>query len=58
MKLGAIFMDLSKEFDTLNHRRLLVKLEVYGLQRTVFKQLGNYLTGRFQRTKISKTYSS
>ena len=33
-------MDLSKEFDTLNHRRLLVKLEVYGLQSTVFKQLG------------------
>ena len=51
-------MDLSKEFDTLNHGRLLVKLEVYGLQRTVFKQLGNYLTGRFQRTKISKSYSS
>ena len=27
MKVGAIFMDLSKVFDTLNHRLLLAKLK-------------------------------
>ena len=40
MKVGAIFMDLSKAFDTLNHR-LLLQLKVYGLQPTALKQMEN-----------------
>ena len=39
-------------------RILLAKLEVYGLQPTALKQMENYLTGRFQRTKVSNSYSS
>ena len=31
MKVGAIFMDFSKAFDTLNHRLLLAKVKAYGL---------------------------
>ena len=58
MKVGAIFMDLSKAFDTLNHRLLLAKLKVYGLQPTALKQMENHLTGRFQRTKVINSYSS
>ena len=34
MNVGAIFMDLSKAFNTLNHRLVLVKLKAYGLQST------------------------
>ena len=37
MKVGAIFMDLSKAFDNLNHRFLLAKLKAYGLQPTALK---------------------
>ena len=58
MKVGAIFMDLSKAFDTLNHRLLLAKLKAYGLQPAALKQMENYLTVRFQRTKVSNSYSS
>ena len=47
MKVGAIFMDLSKAFDTLNHRRLLAKLKAYGLQPTALKQMEKDLTGCF-----------
>ena len=32
MKVGATFMDLSKAFDTLNHRLILAKLKTYALQ--------------------------
>ena len=58
MNVGAIFRYLSKAFDTLNHRLLLAKLEAYGLQPTALKQMENYLAGRFQRTKVSNSYSS
>ena len=51
-------MDLSKAFDTLNHRLLLAKLKAYGLQPTALKQMENYLTGRFQRTKVNNSCSS
>ena len=37
MNVGAIFMDLSKVFDTLNHRLFLAKLQSYGLQPTALK---------------------
>ena len=39
MKVGAILMDLSKDFDTLNHRLLLAKLKAYGLQPTALIKL-------------------
>ena len=51
MKVGAIFMDLSKVFDSSYHRLLLAKLKASGLQPTALKQMENYLAGPFQRTK-------
>ena len=58
MKVGAIFIDLLKTFDTLNHSLLLATLKAYGLQPTALKQMENFLTGRFQMTKVSSSYSS
>ena len=51
MNVGRISRDLSEAFNTLNYRLLLAKLKAYGLQPTTLKQMENYLTGRFQRTK-------
>ena len=55
---GAILMDLSKAFDTLNHELLIAKLNAYGFSHSSLKLLFSYLTDRWQRTKINYTYSS
>ena len=44
--VGAIFLDLSKAFDVLNHDLLTAKLEAYGFSENSL----NYLRSRLQRT--------
>ena len=39
----GVFVDLSKAFDTLDHKKLLVKLEHYGIRGTCYELLKNYL---------------
>ena len=41
-------MDLSKAFDCLNHKLLIVKLEAYGFSRSALKLVYNYLSNRRQ----------
>ena len=55
---GAILMDLSKAFDTLNHELLIAKLAAYGFDKTSLVLVKSYLTNRWQRTKINNSYSS
>ena len=55
---GAILMDLSKAFDTLNHDLLIAKLYAYGFSKTALRLIRSYLTNRWQRTKINNSYSS
>ena len=51
-------MDLSKAFDTLNHDLLLEKLLACGFDRDSLKVFHSYLSSRYQRTKINKSFSS
>ena len=51
-------MDLSRAFDTLNHDLLLTKLRAYGFDRDSLKVPHSYLSYRYQRTKINKSFSS
>ena len=45
---GAVFIDLSKAFDTLGHSSLLSKLQAYGVQQSSLVWFTDYLFGRFQ----------
>ena len=53
----GIFIDLSKAFDTLDHRILLNKLEHNGIRGPAHKLLESYLTDRHQYTSVCNTNS-
>ena len=54
----GIFIDLSKAFDTLDHNKLISKLEHYGIRCTCLSLLKSYLTKRVQYTNFQQTLSA
>ena len=55
---GAVLMDLSKAFDTINHEPLIAKLDVYGFSKKSLELILDYLLNRLQHVKINSTFSS
>ena len=50
--ISAIFMDLSKSFDTISDGLLLAKLKAYGFSRQALSFMCSYLEKRRQRVQI------
>jgi len=50
----GIFLDLSKAYDVINHKRLLEKLDSYGIRGLVKKWFQSYLANRTQFVEISQ----
>ena len=55
---NIIYLDFAKAFNSVCHRRLLWKLQHYGVSGPLLKWFENYLTGRKQRVVINGTFSS
>ena len=54
----AMFMDLSKAFDTINHYLLIAKLGAYGFQKDALSFMKSYLTKRRQRVRVNSNFSA
>ena len=51
-------MDLSKAFDTINHELLIAKLNAYGFNINALELIMDYLSDRWQRTKINASFNT
>lgn len=51
--VDAIFLDFWKAFDTVPHKRLLLKLEKLGISGNLLKWIKDFLSNRLQRVVIN-----
>ena len=56
--VDIIYLDFKKAFDSVAHKRLLIKLKAYGIDGLLLNWITDFLTGRKQRVVINNTYSS
>jgi retron-type reverse transcriptase len=53
----TVLLDLSKAFDSIDHRKLLTKLKALGPSLGALEWFKSYLTGRTQQVKIGSVVS-
>ena len=56
-EVSAVFLDLKKAFDTVNHEVLLSELSSLNVSTEVISWLYSYLTNRSQRVCLGDTQS-
>lgn len=50
--VGAVFLDLIKAFDTMNHKVLVAKLSTFNFSDGVLELIKSYLHNKTQRVKV------
>ena len=56
--IDTIYLDFTKAFDTVQHQRLLGKLETYGIEGNILYWIKDFLIGRTQEVTINSTKSA
>ncbi|CAB4028407.1 Hypothetical predicted protein, partial [Paramuricea clavata] len=52
LQTDVVFMDIAKAFDTVDHSKLLQKLQEFVFSGSLLLWFKNYLSGRFQRVTV------
>ena len=56
--IDVIYLDVSKAFDSVSHRRLLVQLDSMGIRGNLHRWLASYLSNRTQIVRVGDSVSS
>ena len=56
--IDLIYIDSSKAFDSVSHKKLLLKLENYGINGNLLKWINSFLSNRRFIVKINNALSS
>ena len=57
-EVDAIYMDFAKAFDSVPHKRLLHKINNYGISGNILSWIKDFLTTRHQRVGVYTNFSS
>ena len=52
IKIDSVYIDFAKVFDSISHRKLLFKVECYGISPSLVRWLFSFQTARFQQVYI------
>lgn len=55
--ISVIFMDLKRAFETIDRKKLITKMERYGIKGKVLSWFKSYVNGRYQQVKLGDEIS-
>ncbi|CAC5404423.1 unnamed protein product [Mytilus coruscus] len=55
--IDTVYLDFMKAFDTVHHKRLIGKLESYGIAEETITWVTSFLSGRKQQIRVNSIYS-
>jgi len=56
-QIDVIYTDFQKSFDKVSHKRLVRKVQLYGVSETTLQWITGFLCNRKQRVGVNNSYS-
>jgi len=56
--IDVVFLDYRKAFDSVSHKKLITKLQTYGIDEKMINWIEDYLTGRNMAVRVNGKLSS
>jgi len=56
--IDVVFLEFRKAFDSVSHKKLIIKLQAYGIDEKMINWIEDYLTGKSMAVKVNGKLSS